>query len=180
MKLSLKLVKITLTILLFIIIPFVVFTLITSKTPIIKNISSFVVLTGSMQPTIPTGSVIYTQRQPSYKKGDVVAFKSGNVNVTHRIVKVLNTDGNISYQTKGDANNTPDSKTILASEILGKQMFFIPYVGHAIIFLQTPMGFFSTVFFPIVVFIILELWNLKKEIEKEAERKFRKKLAISI
>lgn len=155
-----------------IILPIVVFTFITAKINFL-GIQSFVVLSGSMQPTLPVGSVIYTQQQTTYQKGDIIAFKEGDVNVTHRIIKV-NRDG--SFSTRGDANNATDSKAVIKSNILGKNVFFLPYLGKAIIFLKTPLGFFSIVFFPISVFIILELWNLKGEIEKEAEKRFRKKL----
>ncbi len=164
MKITVKILKVLFTIAVLVIIPVVVFTFITAKSPFM-GIKSFVVLSGSMQPTLPVGSVIYTQAQNIYKQGDV--------NVTHRIVKI-NTDG--SFTTRGDANNTADSKPVAPANVLGKNIFYLPYLGRAIVFLKTPIGFFSTIFFPIVVFIILELWNLKKEIEREVERKLQKKM----
>lgn len=174
MKIIKKIIYIALVIVLFTVLPVVVFTFITSKTTAF-GIQSFVVLSGSMQPTIPVGSVIYTQRQPVYQKGDIVAFKSGDITVSHRIV---NARGNGTYQTKGDANNTPDSKTITNSDVLGREIFFLPYIGRAVALLKTPMGFFPIIVFPITVFIVLELWNLKKEIEKEVEKKLQKKMEI--
>jgi len=176
MKIFKKTINIVLTIAIFVFLPAVVFTLVTSKTNAILGIQSFVVLSGSMQPTIPVGGIVYTQMQASYQKGDIVAFKSGDVNVTHRIVDVEN-DG--SFVTRGDANNASDSKTVAVNDILGKELVFLPYVGNMIIFLKTPIGFFGSVVFPITVFIVLELWNLKKEIEKEIERKLQKKMQIA-
>src|SRR3989344_49666 len=176
MKIFKKIIQIILTLAIFVLLPAVVFTLITSKTNAILGIQSFVVLSGSMQPAIPVGGIVYTQKQASYQKGDIVAFKSGDVNVTHRIVDVEN-DG--SFVTRGDANNASDSKTVAVNDILGKELVFLPYVGNMIIFLKTPIGFFGSVVFPITVFIVLELWNLKKEIEKEIERKLQKKMQIA-
>ena len=173
MEIIKKIIQIILTLAIFVLLPAVVFTLITSKTNAILGIQSFVVLSGSMQPAIPVGGIVYTQKQASYQKGDIVAFKSGDVNVTHRIVDVKN-DG--SFQTKGDANNASDSKTIPVNDIFGKQVFFLPYAGRLIIFLKTPQGFFPLIIFPITVFLVLELWNLKKEIEKQVEKKFRMKM----
>ena len=173
MELIKKTIRNVLTLAVLVILPIVVFTLITSKTNIIAGIQSFVVLSGSMQPTIPVGSIVYTQKQASYQKGDIVAFKSGDVNVTHRIVDVKD-DG--SFITRGDANNASDSKTVTVNDILGKELVFLPYIGRLIIFLKTPQGFFPLIIFPITVFIVLELWNLKKEIEKQVEKKLLSKM----
>lgn len=175
MKILKKIINITLIVSIFLLLPIVVFTLITSRTNLISDIQSFVVLTGSMQPKIPVGSVIYAQKQNSYNNGDVIAFGSGNNTVTHRIVNVKN-DG--SYITRGDANNTNDANPVFTKDILGKQIFSLPYLGKLIIFLKTPLGFFGSIVFPITVFIVLELWNIKKEIEKEAEKRVRKDLGL--
>lgn len=176
MKILIKIIKSILTIAVLIILPVVVFTLITSKTPVVANMQSFVVLSGSMQPAIPVGSVVYTQKQTSYQKGDVIAFKSGDINITHRIVGIK--EG--AYQTKGDANNTADSKTINKNDVFGKEIFFAPYIGYAIIFLKTPVGFCSLIVFPLTVFIVLEFWNLKREIELGVERKLQKKMGLAV
>lgn len=168
MNIVFKTTNVFLTIVILCLLPMVIFTLISSKTNAVFGIQSFVVLSGSMEPAIPVRSIVYTQKQPSYQKGDVVAFKSGDVNVTHRIVNV-NSDG--SFQTKGDANNTVDEKEITARDIFGRQLFFLSYIGQLIIFLKTPQGFFSLIFFPITMFLIIELWNLKKEIKKHFEAK---------
>lgn len=178
MKILKTIIRITLATALFTIVPLVVFTLITSKTSVVQSIQSFVVLSGSMTPTIPVGSVSYTKKGNIYNKGDIIAFKSGDVTVTHRIVKVLHTNGEISYRTKGDANNTIDSKAVAVSDVLGKQFVFVPYIGRAIIFLKTPVGFFYIILFPMIVFVIMEIWNLKKEIEKHAEQKYKKKMEM--
>lgn len=179
MKILKKTINITLIVSIFLLLPIVVLTLITSRTNLISGVQSFVVLTGSMQPAIPVGSIIYTQKQTLYPEGSIVAFKSGDLTVTHRVIKVTNRDNTLYYKTRGDANNTADEKELIANDILGKQMFFLPYVGQAVMFLKTPQGFFPVVIFPIVVFIVLELWNLKKEFEKEMEKKIRSKLIIN-
>lgn len=174
-----KIIKGLFVIAVLIILPVVVATLIFSKTDRL-GIQSFVVLSGSMQPTFDAGSVIYTQRQSWYPKGAVIAFKTGDVIVTHRIVNVVNHGNVLYYTTKGDANNTRDSKTITNNKILGKEFFSMPYLGRAIVFLREPLGFFGVVFFPLVVFLILEFWNLKREIEKEIEKKLQKKMELAI
>ena len=163
-----KTVNILLTIAILLILPVVVFTLVSSKTNIIYGIKSFVILTGSMEPNLPTGSVIYAKPVQNYSKGDIIAFKQADRTVTHRIVDVKDTK---TFVTKGDANTIADNDPVSSDKIIGKQVFFLPYVGRLIIFLKTPQGFFPLIIFPITVFIVLEFWNLKKEIEKQVEKK---------
>lgn len=170
---------ITLTLILFIILPLVVFTLITSKTEVL-GIQSFVVLTGSMEPAISTGGIIFTQKQLSYNTGDVVAFKQGSVNVTHRIVSLENKDGKLLYQTKGDANNTLDSKLVAPDQILGKTMIKANHIGKLIVFLKTIPGFITVLVIPALIFIGFELWGIKKEIEKEIKKKLIKQLSRGV
>jgi len=168
MKLIKKIILIKLTIAVLIILPIVVFTFITSKTNAILGIQSFVVLSGSMEPNVSTGSVIYAKPVQNYSKGDIIAFKQADRTVTHRIVDVKDTK---TFVTKGDANTIADNDPVSSDKIIGKQVFFLPYVGRLIIFLKTPQGFFPLIIFPITVFIVLEFWNLKKEIEKQVEKK---------
>ena len=49
-------------------------------------------------------------------------------------------------------------------------------LGFFIVFLSTPQGFFPLIIFPITVFMVLELWNLKKEIEEQIEKKLLSKM----
>lgn len=162
--------RLSLTILLFITLPLVVFTLITSKQTV-WGIQSFVVLSGSMEPTIPTGGIIFTQKQSSYNIGDVIAFKQGSVTITHRVASLENVDGELFYQTKGDANNAADSKLIKPDQVLGKTMIKVNHVGRLIYFLKTIPGFLILIIFPSVLLIGAELWNIKKEFEKEIRKK---------
>lgn len=173
MKTLKKILHIKLTILTIILLPLAVLAMLSSKTEI-AGFRTFVVLTGSMSPTIPAGSLIVTKRDTAYNTGDVIAFTQGNVTITHRIVKITN--GN--FVTKGDANNVEDSKAIAPSSILGITLFHLPYIGSAILFLRTFQGFLSLVIVPGVLFIAFEFWNIKKEMEKEIEKKMRKKLDI--
>lgn len=176
-KLTARILYIKLHILLFLILPLVVFTLITSKTPLLVGIQSFVVLTGSMEPTISTGSLTYTLRQPIYMQNDIIAFKNASgQTVTHRIAQTIN-DGNITtYRTIGDANNSFDEGSVPQSDVQGKVIFTIPYLGKLMYSLKTPPGFILAIVIPSILFILFELWNIKKEIEKSAEKRILAKM----
>ncbi len=172
-QISLKGVNILLTIVVLIILPLVVFTLISSKTNKLGGIKSFVVLTGSMTPNLNVGSVVFTKPNPSYTKGDVIAFKSADRTITHRIIEVK---GAKTFVTKGDANNAADSDPVSENKIVGKQIFYIPYLGKFIVFLSTVQGFLLFIAGPIIVFVIFELWNIKKEMEKQIEARVFKEM----
>jgi len=162
--------SITLTVILFITIPVVALTLISSRVQIF-GIQSFVVMSGSMEPSIPTGSVIYTLRLPQYRAGDVIAYKSGKVNVTHRVVNVSKNESGVYYQTRGDANDDPDSKLVASRDVLGANMYTIWNLGKLIMALKTVQGFLIFLIVPSLIFIGFEFWNIKREFEKEIRKK---------
>lgn len=150
---------------------FVVFILITSRTGSL-GIQSMVVLTGSMEPSISTGSVIFVTPADFYQTGEAIAFKNiQGITITHRIVEKLDQDGAIVFKTRGDANNSPDSELIPKSSVIGKQVFTVPYLGRLTAFLRTPIGFVALIIVPAIIFILGELITIKKEMEKQIKKK---------
>ena len=161
-----------------IVLPFVVFTLITSRTGMINNIRSFVIMTGSMRPTIPVGAVVYTQQAMQYHKGDIIAFNRDNIIVTHRIKSIIKKNNTISYQTKGDANNVADIQLVSQNAVIGKEYVALPHIGNFILLLRTIPGFAIFIGLPTLFVIILEILNIKKEMEKSIEKKIKARLNI--
>ena len=71
------------------------------------------VLTGSMQPGIPVGSVVVVTPEPpsQLRVGQIVTYRipvEDHRVITHRVVKVLEGGDRPIFQTQGDANNAPD------------------------------------------------------------------------
>jgi len=168
--------KLLLKAIIFGVFPILVFVMITSRTSIIGGIQSFVVLTGSMEPSLPVGSIVFTKKFPSYRQKDVVAFKTGNVIVTHRIIDFETKNNIYYYKTQGDANNNPDSPMVSQDQILGRAFFLVPYLGKLALFLKTIPGFLLLIGFPAIIYIILEIINIKKEMTKEIEKKLLEKM----
>lgn len=114
-----------------------------SHIPIEGNYSFRIVLSGSMEPAIKTGSVIATIPRAEYGVGDMVSF-SGAVEsdapTTHRIVSVEEGGGETLFVTKGDANDNEDLQRVEEGEVLGKVFLTVPYVGYALHALDTPNG----------------------------------------
>jgi len=143
----------------------------------------FVVQSGSMEPSLPTGSVVLVAPQSEYKVNDAITFfadlsktnlKSPNATVTHRIVKINNDEGRLNFQTKGDANNSPDKDTTPSSAVLGKVIFSLPYFGRAIAFAKTQTGFLVLIVVPGTIIIYSELVNIKNELVKILRRRHEK------
>lgn len=173
-----KIIHIKITLLVLMLLPLAVFTLLTSKFSFIAGIRSMVVLSGSMEPKIPTGSVVYIQPSNKYSIDDVVTFTTDEgMTVTHRIVDSNTTENGLQFVTKGDANSSVDSQFVTQSQIMGKSIFSLPYLGYVVNFLKTPKGFLFAIIIPTIVFIGLELWAIKKEIEKSVEKRVMERMA---
>src|SRR5690349_10019674 len=109
-KITARVLGIKIRLLLFTILPFVIFTLLLSQTDFIKGYKSFIVVSGSMQSNIPVGSIIYTKQLGTYQKNEIISFKNTNNQiVTHRIVDTTMRNGIVMFRTKGDANNSTDT-----------------------------------------------------------------------
>lgn len=179
MKVLKEVLKSITTIFLVIALPIIIFTLLTSKTDLVLGVKSYNVLTGSMEPIIQTGSMIFIQPESSYKIGEIVTYKSGDITITHRIVDEPIKDGAVYYQTKGDANKSADPKLVAKGQILGAALFHFPVLGKLTSLIKTPIGFVITIVLPTLIFIGFEVWEIKEEYRKEVEKKLLEKLNMA-
>ena len=135
-----------------------------------------VVQSGSMEPAIPVGSVVLTKPTADFAapmpnarflKGDVITYAIGRNNfVSHRVVDIQEKDGTFFYQTKGDANKAADQKLIPESEVVGRAMLTVPYLGRFVNFAKTPLGYFLMIVIPSLYVILSETWAIISEIRK--------------
>lgn len=98
------------------------------------------ILTGSMEPTIPTGSVVVVKQvdPEEIQVNDVITFGSvaGNNLTTHRVIEIYNTSDEVLFQTKGDANDVKDPIRVGEKYLIGKVIFHIQYLGDVIEFVK--------------------------------------------
>lgn len=109
--------------------------------PILLGYRPMAVLSGSMEPTYPVGSIIYYKECDfdELEAGDPITFYAGNSLVTHRISQIDENSRNVV--TKGDHNQTEDPVPVEASEIAGKATSFaIPYAGFFVTYGKNPMA----------------------------------------
>jgi signal peptidase len=159
----------------FMLIPVVLVIFLTSQTAIVGGIRSFVVPSGSMKPALEVGSMIFTIPQSNYKIGEVIAFRKGNINVTHRIHGVTPA----GFVTKGDANTVPDAEIVKKSDVIGRDVIVVPKIGNFITYIKSPFGFLSILGIPTILFVLFEAFQIKKEWEKIIEAKLIRKFGIS-
>lgn len=107
----------------------------------------YTVLSGSMEPTYETGSVVWVRHcGPSeVKVGDPITFVLNEdlVVATHRVVKVDQENG--QFTTKGDANVSEDGSPVLFENLIGKPMLSIPKLGYFVSFIQKPPGMYVAI-----------------------------------
>lgn len=106
---------------------------------------SYVVLSGSMQPTLQPGDVVVVQSAgpDDIRRGDVITFyepgepRTQANRVTHRVVGRERTDQGVVYHTKGDANEHQDPHVVADDRVVGEVWFHVPMVGRVLLFVQS-------------------------------------------
>lgn len=111
----------------------------------------FTVLSGSMEPTYHTGSLIYVKKVDPFalESGDVITFMLDEDTVaTHRIVEVVPDEEDssvIRFRTKGDANDTEDGGLVHYKNVVGTPVFTIPKLGYVANYIQKPPGLYVAI-----------------------------------
>ena len=120
---------------------------------------AYVVLSGSMEPEIPTGSVVVVDgRKKEWNPGDVITYRRGNMVVTHRIVE----KSEEGYYTKGDANAEEDAGIVLEKQVIGNVIVALPWLGFGIIWLRQRGTLFFLAVGAVMLFTIRQLWHGRK------------------
>jgi len=94
------------------------------------------VLTSSMEPTYPPGTLVVVKPTPpgEVKIGDVLTYQleSGKATlVTHRVIEIANnTDGTRLFTTQGDNNDLPDAEPVMDVQVVGTVLYGVPYLGY--------------------------------------------------
>lgn len=101
------------------------------------------VISGSMEPAIPTGSVVYVKETDAseIQKNDVIAFYSSEDTgaiITHRVVQNRVVSG--EFITKGDANEKEDVTPVSYERFIGKVVVSIPFLGSILTIISGTSG----------------------------------------
>ena len=131
---------------------------------------TYIVTSGSMSPTIETGDVIVTQdiSPGEIETGDVVTFHDGSSAdsgyVTHRVVDIVDEDGERYFELQGDANDNPDEGLVPAEYAQGDLHWHIPYLGYLLLFARSSLGLLVLVIGPGLALVASGSWQLLREL----------------
>lgn len=124
--------------------------------------SMFRVVTGSMEPTIPVGSLLICQQidMETIQVGDIICFRAqesaifGQM-VTHRVTGIFSgVDGSLLFETRGDANLTADVFMVSQKNFVGKVIWYAGannVLSSILSFFSNKIGFFACIVIPILL-----------------------------
>ena len=117
----------------------------------------YVIVSGSMEPEIPTGSIVFVNN--SFAPGDIVTYTHAGQTVTHRILKKTGDE----YILKGDANRTADLGIVKETDIQGKVILVIPFLGTILIYAR------NYFIFAVPIILISNIFKIRKKRKKETK-----------
>ena len=127
---------------------------------------AYVIVSPSMEPTIPVQDAILIKRTDDLKIGDIYTYYYTNPKypgkmITHRIVGTnLNEKGEKVYVFKGDNNYSSDELTVSLDQIYGKVIMKIPKIGYIQYFLSQAYGWIIAIVVPCVGIITFDIMKL--------------------
>jgi signal peptidase len=126
---------------------------------------ALIVRSGSMSPTIPTGSIVFYTKIPSskVKVGNVIVFsKPGDPSekVTHRVYQIGQNATGPYFITKGDANGTPDDWRVPAVGTGWIARFHLPSVGYALVYLKSTLARLLLLVIPAILLGAITLYEI--------------------
>ena len=170
----------------------VVFQVITQGYVQIFGYSLFRVVTPSMEPELPVGVFIISQKVniQDINEGDIVSFSSlesymkGSI-VTHRVIDIKDVNGKISLVTRGDANNSVDGYYVTEDNLVGRVVYNTKednFFVRAYKFITQKHIFFLIIILPMLITAVCmlrggivrmsdEIKNIKDEIKRQEAEK---------
>ena len=156
--------------------------------PTLLGFERYVIVSGSMEPTIPTGSVVYDEVVPleEIEVGDIITFVPPpeydiEDPVTHRVVQITHVEATgdqpaqLVFRTKGDNNPDLDPwRMVLDGPKQARVVHHIPYVGYVYMALQVRWVQVLVIVIPailLIVYIVVTLWRASGDavLEERAE-----------
>lgn len=140
--------------------------------------SLFRVVTGSMEPAIPVGSVLVARDTDieQIDVDDMVCFHSripgsSGVVVTHRVVGIYtDSDGTLCLRTKGDANLSVDAEPVTQDNLIGRVIWHTgdgSKMAGIVAFLTSDYGFLACIVLPVILVAVWIFRDAAKNIRKE-------------
>ena len=140
----------------------------------------YTVLSGSMEPTYHTGSLIYVKKVDPYtiEVGQPITFMLDESTIaTHRVVGIVPDEEDpsvIRFRTKGDANEAEDGSLVHYKNVIGTPIFSIPYLGYIADYIQHPPGMYIAISAGAVLLLLVFIPDIFADGKDEDESKKKK------
>lgn len=136
------------------------------KVPDVLGIKPFIVLTGSMEPTVRIGdmAIIKEINPENLKVGDIIAFRNTEEKTItlHRITEIDRSETNVTFRTKGDNNQAEDKASVRFSEVEGVFFKKVSGLGKVAMFIRTPLGVTCSILFIVMIFLVWQIVKLRQ------------------
>jgi signal peptidase len=139
--------------------------------PSVFGYQSLTVVSGSMEPTLGTGSVVIDRviSPAEARPGDIVTFQDPirPRQLTHRLQKVR-VEGDTFYMvTLGDANDAPERWTVPRSGQIGRVVAHLPKLGYARTALGTRYARFGALGLVLALgaLLLVDMWRPQRPVE---------------
>ena len=150
----------------------------------VVGLQVFTVLSGSMEPTYHTGSLIYVKKVDPYtiEEGQPITFMLDEDTIaTHRVVGIVPDEEDptvIRFRTKGDANDAEDGSLVHYKNVIGTPIFSIPYLGYIADYIQHPPGMYIAISAGAVLLLLVFLPDIFADDGKDEKKPRREKKTV--
>lgn len=123
--------------------------------PMAVGARTVIIISGSMEPAIHTGSAVIARPVPSasLRVGDVIVFApdaNATIPKVHRIKSIREEEGQRYYTTQGDANENPDPGELTLGGTAWRVWYALPAVGYAVAWGTSRAGMIALIVVPLV------------------------------
>ena len=141
--------------------------------PALLGYEIYNVTSGSMEPTLSVGSVIYVKpvAPETVQSGYIIAYDVDGVVVTHRVVENRIVEG--EFVTKGDANEMEDFSNSRYGDLIGVVKYHFPYLGNYLMIYSNQI---TKVYLMVLAFCGVMFNILAGQMRRRAEEKFREQV----
>lgn len=144
----------------------------------IFGLTPFTILSGSMEPMYPVGSLIYVKEvdPESVEVGDSITFvlNADLVVATHQVWEIDEENG--CFYTQGIANIAEDGSIIhdaspvLFENLIGKPVFCIPYLGYFANYVTTAPGMYIAIAAAVIIIMMTFIPDILRKADEADKR----------
>lgn len=134
------------------------------KVPSVMGYSALRLISGSMEPTYPVGTVVLVKKvdPAGLKVGDVISFYSRDPMIsgipnTHRIANINSKDSKLNFVTHGDANMVEDPYLVEPEDVIGVVVGKASALEVVSNIMSNQYVFFGVIILPLLAIVAVEI-----------------------